>query len=120
MFRSFLRPVAALAALSGLAAYATIMLRGPQGLNALAEKHREIRSLQEQNDKLAYEIELKKARILRLQNDRATQEVELEKMGYLHEHDTQFKTTDKSMQVGVGESPQSAAKPAASNTPSGR
>jgi hypothetical protein len=99
MFRSFLRPVAALAALSGLAAYATIMLRGPQGLNALAEKHREIRALTESNDKLAHEIELKKARILRLQTDPSAQEVELERMGFLHPKDTQFKATDRSMQT---------------------
>lgn len=105
MFRSILRPVAALAALSGLAAYATIMLRGPQGLEALAEKHRETRLLQEQNDKLSHEIELKKQRIERLEHDPSTQEVELERLGFLHQHDTQFKTTDKSVQVGVGETP---------------
>ena len=104
MFRSLLRPVAALAALSGLAAYATIMLRGPQGLNALAEKHREIRMLQEQNDKLSHEIELKKTHIERLRSDPATQEVELERMGFLHQHDTRFQETDKSMKVGVGQS----------------
>ncbi len=105
MFRSFLRPVAALAALSGLAAYATIMLRGPQGLEALAEKHRETRLLQEQNDKLSHDIEMKKQRIERLQHDPSTQEVELERLGFLHQHDTQFKTTDKSVQLGVGENP---------------
>ena len=107
MFRSLLRPVAALAALSGLAAYATIMLRGPQGLDALAEKHREIRLLQEQNDRLAHEIQLKQTRIERLQSDPSAQEVELERLGFLHQHDTQFKTTDKSMQAGVGQNPTS-------------
>ena len=91
MFRSFLRPVAALAVLAALAAYATIMLRGPQGLNALAEKHRQIRALQEENANLDREIEAKKQRIQRLQSDSATQEVELEKLGFLHRHDTQFK-----------------------------
>jgi cell division protein FtsB len=108
MFRSFLRPIAALAALSGLAAYATIMLRGPQGLDALANKHRETRLLQEQNDKLSHENEMKRQRIERLEHDPSTQEVELERMGFLHQHDTQFKTTDKSVQVGVGQ----AATPA--------
>ncbi len=103
MFRSFLRPVAALAALSGLAAYATIMLRGPQGLDALASKHRETRQLQERIDKLAHENELKKQRIERLQHDPSTQEVELERLGFLHQHDTQFKTPDKSVQAGVGQ-----------------
>lgn len=103
MFSNFLRPIAALAALAGLAAYATIMLRGPQGLNALAEKHKTIRILQEENDKLAHENQLKKARIERLQKDPATQEEELERMGLLHEGDMQFRTTDKSIKAGVGE-----------------
>ena len=93
MFRSVLRPVAALATLAGLAAYATIMLRGPQGLNALAEKHRQIRALQEENASLAQEIEVRKHRIERLQNDPSTQEMELEKLGFVHQHDTQFKMT---------------------------
>lgn len=91
MFRSFLRPLAAIATLVGLAAYATIMLRGPQGLNTLAEKHRQIRALEEGNANLAREIEAKKQRIKRLQSDPNTQELELEKLGFLHEHDTQFK-----------------------------
>jgi cell division protein FtsB len=103
MFRSFLRPVAALAALSGLAAYATIMLRGPQGINALAEKHRQIRLLQEQNDRLSHENELKRVRIERLKNDPGAQEVELRRMGLVQEHDTRFQTTDKSVKLGVGE-----------------
>jgi len=93
MFRSVLRPVAALATLAGLAAYATIMLRGPQGLNALAEKHRQIRALQEENASLAQEIDVRKHRIERLQNDPSTQEMELEKLGFVHQHDTQFKMT---------------------------
>jgi cell division protein FtsB len=112
MFRSFLRPVAALAALSGLAAYATIMLRGPQGLNALAEKHREIRLLQEQNDRLKHENEMKKVRIERLQSDPTAQEVELERMGFVHQHDTRFQTADKSVQLGIGQTAPATATPA--------
>lgn len=95
MFRSLLRPIAALATLSGLAAYATIMLRGPQGLNALAEKHRQIRLLEEQNATLARDIAAKKQHIQRLQNDPSTQELELQKLGFLHEHDTQFRVTGR-------------------------
>lgn len=94
MFTSILRPVAALAALAGLAAYATIMLRGPQGLSALSEKHHEIRTLEEQNANLARDIEAKKKRIERLKNDPSTQEVEVEKrLGRLHPGDTEFKVT---------------------------
>ena len=94
MFTSILRPIAALAALAGLAAYATIMLRGPQGLSALAEKHREIRTLEEKNANLQRDIEAKKQRIERLKNDPSTQEVEVEKrLGRLHPGDTEFKVT---------------------------
>jgi cell division protein FtsB len=93
MFRSFLRPIAALATLAGLAAYATIMLRGPQGLSALAEKHKQIRMLEEENANLARDVEEKKKLIERLKHDPSTQELELQKLGFLHENDTQFKVT---------------------------
>jgi cell division protein FtsB len=88
----FLRPLAALAALAGLAAYATIMLRGPQGLNALEERRREIRQLEEKNANLARDIEAKKQRIERLKADPSTQEVEIEKnLGKVRPGSTEFK-----------------------------
>ena len=93
MLRQYLRPLAALAALTGLAAYATMMIRGPQGVKAWTEKREEIRSLEEQNANLARDIEAKKQRIEKLKTDRSTQELELEKLGLLHQHDTQFKIT---------------------------
>jgi cell division protein FtsB len=93
MLGSLLRPLAAIAALAGLAAYATIMLRGPQGLSALSEKRQEIRSLEEENANLQRDIEAKKQRIQKLKTDPSTQELELEKLGYVHQHDTQFKVT---------------------------
>lgn len=102
MLRSMLRPVAILAALVGLAAYATIMLRGPQGLTALAEKRREIRTLEEENANLRRDIEAKKSRIERLKTDPSTQEVEIGKrLGKVHAGVTEFRelgrhTTDGS------------------------
>jgi hypothetical protein len=93
MFRSFLRPIAALATLAGLAAYATIMLRGPQGLSALAEKRKQIRMIEEENANLARDVEERKKFIERLKTDPSAQELELQKLGFLHEHDTQFKVT---------------------------
>jgi cell division protein FtsB len=93
--RQYLRPVAALAALIGLAAYATIMLRGPQGVAALAEKRRQIQALEEQNATLQRDIEAKKRRIEKLKTDPATQELELEKLGLVHKDDTQFKITGR-------------------------
>lgn len=79
MLLKFLRPIAALAALAGLGAYATLMLRGPQGLSALSEKHRQIQSIEEQNADLQRDIESKKARIDRLKHDSAAQELEIRK-----------------------------------------
>ena len=98
MLTSILRPIAALAALAGLAAYATIMLRGPQGLSALSEKHQQIRTLEEQNANLQRDIEAKKQRIERLKNDPSTQEVEVEKrLGKVHPGDTEFKVTGQQL-----------------------
>jgi cell division protein FtsB len=90
MFRSFLRPIAALATLTALAAYAVIMLRGPQGLSALGETQKQIRALEEENANLKRDIEARKHHILRLGNDRATQVLELRKLGFVGEGDTEF------------------------------
>lgn len=88
----FLRPLAAFAALAGLAAYAMIMLRGPQGLSALEEKHRQIRALEEENANLMRDIEAKKQRIERLKNDPSTQSVEVQKrLGKVPPGATEFK-----------------------------
>lgn len=92
MSRVILRPLAALAALVGLAAYATIMLRGPQGLSALEEKRRQIRVLEEENADLQRDLDAKKHRIERLKNDPKTQEVEIGKrLGRVHSGTTQFR-----------------------------
>ncbi len=89
---SVLRPLAAVAALAGLAAYATIMLHGPQGLSALSDKRHQIETLQEENADLQREIDAKKERIERLRSDPKTQEVEVEKrLGRIHAGDTEFK-----------------------------
>ena len=91
MLLNFLRPIAALAALAGLGAYATLMLRGPQGLSALSEKHREIRSIEDQNADLQRDIEAKKARIDRLKHDTSAQELEIRKrLKMQRPGDTQF------------------------------
>jgi cell division protein FtsB len=75
----FLRPIAALAALTCLGAYATLMLRGRQGLSALSQKHQEIQTIEEQNANLERDIEAKKARIDRLKHDTSAQELEIRK-----------------------------------------
>jgi cell division protein FtsB len=79
MPRSILRTLTALAVLAGLAAYATIMLRGPHGLAALEESRRQIRALEEQNANMARDIEARRHRIDALKNDRNAQIVAVEK-----------------------------------------
>jgi cell division protein FtsB len=91
MLPRYLRPLAAVAALIGLGAYAAITLRGPQGISALAEKRHEIRQLEDENATLQRDIEAKRQRIERLKHDPMTQELELEKLGLVHKNDTQFK-----------------------------
>ena len=54
-------------------------LRGPQGIQALLEKRREIRQLQEQNATAARENERRQERIRRLQNSTSEQEMEIRK-----------------------------------------
>jgi cell division protein FtsB len=71
---SLLRPVAVFCALVGLAAYAALMLRGSQGLNALEEKRRMVRELEDQNATLMKQINQHKRLIDKLQHDPGTQE----------------------------------------------
>ena len=59
--------------------YGWITLRGPQGFDALVEKHREVRELEEQNAAQAHENELRKERIQRLEHSHSEQEMEIRK-----------------------------------------
>jgi cell division protein FtsB len=60
-------------------AYGWVFLRGPQGLQTLIEKRREIRDLEERNANLKRENERRKERIHRLQESRSEQEMEIRK-----------------------------------------
>lgn len=60
-------------------AYGYVFLRGPQGLQSLIDKRREIRFLEERNANLKLENERRKERIQRLQESRSEQEMEIRK-----------------------------------------
>ena len=60
-------------------AYGWIAVSGPQGLQALMEKRREIRDLQEQNATMTREIEHRRDRIRRLEESTSEQEMEIRK-----------------------------------------
>lgn len=74
---SHIRTMALAIGLTGLAAYTTVLLRGPQGIGALENKHEQIRMLEEENANLQRDLDAKREHIVRLQNDPATQELEL-------------------------------------------
>ncbi|MBV9304295.1 MAG: septum formation initiator family protein [Acidobacteriaceae bacterium] len=112
MLRCILRPVAAVAALVGLAAYAAIMLRGPQGLAALTEKRRQLRALEEENATLRRNIEAKKQRIERLKRDPKTQELEIRKRLKLQrEGETSFVLPDQPNAPAASEHSASGVEP---------
>jgi len=62
-----------------IAAYALIAIKGPQGIETLLEKRREIRQLQEQNAAAAHANQLRKERIKRLEDSQSEQEMEIRK-----------------------------------------
>ena len=65
---------------AGLVTYGGwLALRGPQGFQALVEKRREIRRLEEQNAIHAQENERRRERIRRLEDNTSEQEMEIRK-----------------------------------------
>jgi cell division protein FtsB len=113
MFRSYLRPIAALATLTALAAYAVIMLRGPQGLSALSEKQKQIRTLEEENANLTREVEARKQHIKRLESDPSTQVLELRKLGFVGQGDTQFNVGGQKINASGSQTSSETSTPAA-------
>ena len=74
-----MRRKGALLAVALAVGYVWVAIRGPQGLEALLAKHREIRELQEQNTVLARENDRRRERIQRLEESRSEQEMEIRK-----------------------------------------
>lgn len=62
-----------------LAAYILMAVRGPQGIQSLIEKHREIRTLEEQNAQMSRANQALRDKIGRLQNSSSEQELEIRK-----------------------------------------
>jgi cell division protein FtsB len=60
-----------------LGAYALTALRGPQGLQALFEKYREIRTLEAQNAAAVVENQRRRERIEQLRSNTSEQEMEI-------------------------------------------
>ncbi len=62
-----------------VAGYGWIALHGPQGIQALIEKHRTIRELQERNATKALENQRRRERITRLKDSPSEQDMEIRK-----------------------------------------
>ena len=93
-------------------AYAWIAVSGPQGLQALLEKRREVRLLQEQNAALTREIEHRRDRIRRLEDSRSEQEMEIRKqLKLLRPGETTFILPDGPKESGVSAPAPDSAKP---------
>lgn len=68
-----------LAGLTLALAYAWMAIRGPQGIQSLVDKHREISDLEEQNADKARQIDALRERIKRLEQSGSEQELEIRK-----------------------------------------
>jgi cell division protein FtsB len=79
LFQGSKRRVGILLLLILASAYGWVFLRGPQGLETLIEKRREIRELQERNVNIKLENDRRKDRIKRLEESRSEQEMEIRK-----------------------------------------
>jgi Septum formation initiator. len=96
VYRSVLRPVFIIFGLIALAAYAAIMLRGPQGLAALAEKQNAAQQLEVQNANMRKQNDEQRRRIERLKHDPDTQEsIVRQRTGKTRPGDTSFVVPDQ-------------------------
>jgi cell division protein FtsB len=65
--------------------YGYVALRGPKGLNAIAEKRVQIRELEKRNEELVKDIERKREHIRRLNENPSEQELEIrERLKLVH------------------------------------
>ena len=65
--------------------YGLVALRGPKGLNAIAEKRIQIRELEKRNEELVKDIERKREHIRRLNENPSEQELEIrERLKLVH------------------------------------
>jgi cell division protein FtsB len=90
------RRVTILIAIVLASAYAYAVLRGPQGIPALIEKHREIQKLETDNAALKAELAAREERNRKLKESTAIQEQEIRKrLHLLRPGETQFVVPDK-------------------------
>jgi cell division protein FtsB len=79
LFRIVARRTGWLAGATVALAYAWMAFRGPQGIETLIQKHREIRNLEEQNAEMVRQNQALRDRIIRLEDSDSEQELEIRK-----------------------------------------
>ena len=91
---------------ASIAVYGLLALRGPQGIQALMDKHREIRQLELDNGALAQQNQAKKERIDRLKNNADEQRLTIrEKLKYLAPGETTYMLPGKEKSESSAEAP---------------
>lgn len=101
-----------------VAAYAITALRGPQGVEALLQKYREIRALEAQNTAAAVENQRRKERIERLRSSASEQEMEIRKqLKLLRPGETTFILPDAPKVPAAGEQPSTIEEPSPNQQP---
>jgi cell division protein FtsB len=89
-----------------IALYGWIALRGPQGIDTLLSKHREIQQLQEQNAAVARENERRRDHIRRLKDSESEQDMEIRKqLKLLRPGETTFILPDAPKESAPADSP---------------
>ena len=90
-----LRRLAICAAFTLAGVYCLVALRGPQGVEALREKHERIRTMKEENVALSRENEKLRQRNRNLRDSQAAQEQEIrEKLGRMRKGERSFVIPD--------------------------
>jgi cell division protein FtsB len=91
MLQQLVRRGGLIAAIVFFGAYGWMALRGPQGIQALAEKHRQIRQLQEQNAATSLENQRLREHIRQLKESPSAQDMEIRKqLKMLRQGETTF------------------------------
>ena len=94
--------------------YAAVMLRGPQGVQALVDKRTEIRDLQQQNATLKTQNARMNDRIARLRDSPAEQEIEIRKrLKKVHPGETEFILPEPPKAVAPAPAAEAAPAPSA-------
>ena len=106
IFKRIFRSKGPLLIAVAIVGYIWLALWGPQGVQALIQRHKEIRQLQEQNAEMKLENQRRADHIRRLENSRSEQEMEIRKqLKLLRPGETTFLLPDEPKDEGSADIP---------------